>query len=79
MYIKKMETFLFVDVYHKPANKINGVNRRMQQSNVFHSKKEFIEISDRQIRQCTTIQHALAERGLLECKGENIQSPQNLL
>ena len=30
MFKKKMETFLFVDVYHKPANKINDVNRRMQ-------------------------------------------------
>ena len=30
MFKKKIETFLFVDVYHKPANKINGVNRRMQ-------------------------------------------------
>ena len=36
MFVKKIETFLFVDVYHKPANEINGVNRRMHRSNVFH-------------------------------------------
>ena len=44
MFIKKLETFLFVDVYQKPANEINGVNRGMHGSNVFHWKKEFIEI-----------------------------------
>ena len=36
MFIKKLETFLFVDVYQKPANEINGVNRGMHGSNVFH-------------------------------------------
>ena len=36
MFIKRIETFLFVDVYHKPANKINGLNRGMLGSNVFH-------------------------------------------
>ena len=60
MFIKKLETFLFVDVYQKPANEINGVNRGMHGSNAFHWKKEFIEISDWQIRQSTTMQHAHA-------------------
>ena len=61
MFIKKLKTFLFADVYHKPANVINSVNRRLHGSNVFHWKKEFIEISDWQIRQSTTVmQHAHA-------------------
>ena len=36
MFIKKLKTFLFADVYHKPANVINSVNGRMHGSNVFH-------------------------------------------
>ena len=59
-----MKLFFLLTLSETRVNEINGVNRAMHGSNVFHWKKEFKEISDLQIRQCTTMQHAHALVGV---------------
>ena len=51
MFIKKLGTFLFVGVYHKPANNINGFDSREKDAWIqCVSFKKAIEISDWQIK-----------------------------